>query len=147
LQIILRKIKMNNIHDRIELIIRELGITKNAFGDTCGISSGQMTNITKNKKDFGVSNLLKIISKYPINPIWLLTGEGQMFTNKDAKHLVNGTNKGVNGNINGGEISIQNIEHNTLVEEVTFLRGQITEKDKQISFFQSMLEKFSPQKP
>lgn len=125
---------MSNIHNRIELIIRELGITKNAFGEACGISSGQMTNITKNEKDFGVSILLKIISKYPVNPVWLLTGEGEVFKKNGDKHHNNGTNKGINGDINGGDIKINNIiEHNTLVDEVVFLREQIKEKDSLIS--------------
>ena len=139
---------METITNRISLIVNYLDTPMRVFEQDINVGHSTIRNAIANNKTVGSDVLYKILYRYPeISAEWLMRGEGSMLLNNDAKHLINGTNKGVNGNINGGEISIQNIEHNTLVEEVTFLRGQITEKDKQISFFQSMLEKFNPQKP
>ncbi len=124
---------MNNIHSRINLIINKLGLSKNAFGEIVGISSSQMTNITTNEKDFGVSILLKIVSSYKnINPDWLLFGEGEMFRVGvvGEKVLLSSGNTNINGDIDINGVNIN--EHQSLVDVVSFLKEELKEKNNQL---------------
>ena len=64
-----------NIIDRIKLIIEYKGISVRKFCIEVGIANGFFDKV----KDIGSDKLMKILNTYPdINPIWLLSGEGQM---------------------------------------------------------------------
>ncbi|MFJ1412461.1 helix-turn-helix transcriptional regulator [Capnocytophaga canimorsus] len=65
--------------DRILKIIELKGINKSIFYRDTGLSNGFLDKV----KDVGVSKIEKILSSYSdINPIWLLTGEGDIFKNE-----------------------------------------------------------------
>ena len=63
---------------RLKQIIDFHGLSNNRFAEKIGVSSAQMSHML-NGKNFGVSNLLNIISAVPdINGDWLLSGEGEL---------------------------------------------------------------------
>lgn len=81
---------MGNINTRLDTFISSLGVSKNQFATSLGTSSAMISKITKQKVNFGVDILEKIITTYPhLNQQWLLTGIGEM--NKeihtDSTHL------------------------------------------------------------
>lgn len=68
-----------SVHDRIDELIKDLGLSKNQFSLEIGTSSAMISKITKNKVNFGVDIMQKIINRYPdINSNWLLTGVGEI---------------------------------------------------------------------
>lgn len=66
-----------DIKNRLDLIIKELGISGRQFARECGFSESYYPKINEG---IGANNLNKILSKFPqISADWLLTGEGEMF--------------------------------------------------------------------
>ncbi len=65
---------------RVSLIIKELGISKNEFARMIGISSTLISKITTKNTNFGVETAEKIVSSIPrLNSVWFLTGEGEIW--------------------------------------------------------------------
>jgi transcriptional regulator with XRE-family HTH domain len=121
------------IHYRIEVLIKALGITKNQFSTEIGTSSAMISKITKNKVNFGVDILLKIINSYPqINADWLLKGIGEMFDNTVKSNFINqsadlvatvNTDKYVM-NVNLGTYKVIQKNHWKLVTELRSMEGE-----------------------
>ncbi|MDR0829229.1 MAG: helix-turn-helix domain-containing protein [Prevotellaceae bacterium] len=87
------------ITDRLILIIRQLGLSNNAFAEKIGISQQTLFNYTKGRIP-SVDVVEKIINKYPeINTDWLVTGRGEMQkieNNQQVGNIENSTAVGVN---------------------------------------------------
>lgn len=61
---------------RLDLIIRELGLSGRAFEKECGLANGSYSSI---RDGVGADKLKKILIRYPqISAEWLLTGRGEM---------------------------------------------------------------------
>jgi len=76
-----------SISDRIKLIIKEFGLTKNSFSKAIGLSNnvtiGRIVN-EERKPSFEI--LEKIIQTYgSINARWLISGEGEMLKEDMSK--------------------------------------------------------------
>jgi hypothetical protein len=72
---------MDIIKERLDLIIKELGLSGRAFEKECGLANGSYSSI---KDGVRADKLSKILIRYPlISAEWLLTGRGEMF--KKAK--------------------------------------------------------------
>jgi hypothetical protein len=137
-----------SIVDRIELIINNLDISTRNFEANIGVAYGTVQKPITNNKTVGSDVLSKILITYPeLSAEWLMRGEGEMLINVDnsTKNAVNSNNiNNGNSNINGDFTLNTNVEHNTLVEEVGFLRGQLVEKDNQLKEKDNQLkEKYS----
>ncbi|MDR2912171.1 MAG: hypothetical protein LBV38_02565 [Alistipes sp.] len=80
---------MLNNWQRIERVVRWTGLSVNSFALSVGLSRGE--NLYQIKRgNNGVSRELAamIAAKYPqISRAWLLTGEGDMFTDESAKRV------------------------------------------------------------
>lgn len=75
----------NKISDRIDMIIRELGLNKNSFSKVIGLDNNvTIGRIVNEERSPSYEVLNKIIQTYgSINANWLLTGNGSMFTKND----------------------------------------------------------------
>lgn len=63
------------IIERILQLIEYKGISKRKFYVKTGLSNGFLDK----QKDLGVNKVVNILHSYPeINPVWLLTGDGEM---------------------------------------------------------------------
>lgn len=70
---------MSNTVSRIKQYIDYKGLSVRKFEETTGFSNGAFASQFKNKKTIGVDKVENILQVYDdINPIWLLTGEGEM---------------------------------------------------------------------
>lgn len=76
---------MTTIIDRIRQIIDYKGVSERLFCKEIGVANGFIAKV----KDVGSSKLNKILYTYPdINPVWLLTGEGEMIIDSNTQPQV-----------------------------------------------------------
>lgn len=86
--------KTTTIHQRFELMIKGLGVSKNAFAKSLGVASTQIYNIVNRRNAPSFDLMAKIITVYPaVNVAWLLVGNGPMLngnpqTQEDGKDLL-----------------------------------------------------------
>jgi len=69
----------SSINSRILLVRKKLGLTRQSFGESLGVTDSVVKNIDYNKtapKSVFIDLLCKT---YNVNKDWLLTGEGEMF--------------------------------------------------------------------
>jgi hypothetical protein len=69
---------MKTIIDRIREFIENNNISIRQFEISIGASNGLISNAIKKGTDIQSKWISKIIEIYKINPIWILTGEGEM---------------------------------------------------------------------
>lgn len=80
--------KKEDFHDRLGRFISYLGLKPTSFEVALGFSNGSIGKTLNEKRALGSDRLETIVSKYPeLNPIWLLTGRGDM-TKVDSASLV-----------------------------------------------------------
>nr|WP_294936028.1 S24 family peptidase [uncultured Flavobacterium sp.] len=72
------------VSERLGQYIEKKSISYYAFENSIGASRGAISKAVKENKSIGSSTLEEIISKYSdLNPIWLLTGQGNMFVESE----------------------------------------------------------------
>ena len=78
------------LKDRLDLIIKELGLSGRQFEKECCLPSGSYSSISDG---VGANKLKQIFIKYPqISLDWVIMGTGQMFKNNDAPSEKNDKN-------------------------------------------------------
>ena len=76
------------VSERIGLYIDRKGISYYAFENSINASRGAISKAVKENKSIGSSTLEQIMSVYTdLNPVWLLTGQGEMFVGNDEMML------------------------------------------------------------
>lgn len=69
----------HKVGERIKLYLSNKNINTNKFEDEIGASGGFLANTIKGDREIGSGKLSKILNIYrDINPVWLITGEGDM---------------------------------------------------------------------
>lgn len=85
---------MSNIADRINFLIQDLALSKNAFAEKIGISSSLISQITTKKNNFRADILQKITSMYPdLNTAWLLNGVGSPWLSGKKDNIITKANQ------------------------------------------------------
>lgn len=67
------------IHERIKEVRKHLDMSQEEFGASLGVSRNVIKNYDIGKVEPTQLFIDHLISKYNVNPIWLETGEGEMF--------------------------------------------------------------------
>lgn len=76
------------VSERIGEYIEAKGISYYAFENSLGASRGSISKAVKDGKSIGSQMLEKILSVYTdLNPAWLLTGHGDMFTGSGSDNI------------------------------------------------------------
>lgn len=71
------------IKSRLELIIKDLGISGRTLSKECGFSESYFSTINDG---IGADKLNKILSRYPnISARWLITGEGERYEENNCQ--------------------------------------------------------------
>ena len=74
-----------SIKNRLDLVVKELGLSGRAFEKECGLANGSYSSI---RDGVGADKLSKILFRYPqISADWLISGNGEMIKN-DTKTMV-----------------------------------------------------------
>jgi hypothetical protein len=73
-----------SIKKRLDLIVKELGLSGRAFEKECGLANGSYSSI---RDGVGADKLNKILIRYPrISADWLVSGKGEMMKTADEKN-------------------------------------------------------------
>ncbi len=74
------------MRDRIKKIVDELNITQKVLSEAIGIKPSTLSDFLNGRfKTLSSDTIRNLLLKYNINPIWLLTGEGDMFLNLTSR--------------------------------------------------------------
>lgn len=79
---------MGNTVSRIKQYIDYKGMSVRQFEESVGFSNGAFASQYKNNKTIGVDKVENILQIYTdINPVWLLTGKGDMCISTDGANV------------------------------------------------------------
>ena len=78
---------MDSILNRIRKVINHSGLSDTAFAKSIDVPQATFSNMFQRESEPKPSWLESIINKYNINAHWLLTGEGEMFAEKEKENL------------------------------------------------------------
>ncbi|HHU50436.1 MAG TPA: helix-turn-helix transcriptional regulator [Firmicutes bacterium] len=81
----------NNIGKRIAQIREYFNLSQESFGKVIGFKQSQISRIESGVTKPTEVTINAIISRFPVNPKWLKTGEGDMLISPE-KYLQNGVN-------------------------------------------------------
>lgn len=71
---------MNGVIERVAELIKELGLTPNAFAKEVGLGSSNLSRKLKGSTPFTIKDFVKICDSIGVNREWLETGEGEKRT-------------------------------------------------------------------
>ena len=116
------------------------GITENRATVECGLSQGLIHQAKSGKSDIGYKSIEKILKTYQdINREWLLYGQGEMLSIGYIEAHASGNSNVV---IGSGKISTNDdVKLAVLKSENEMLRAQLDDKDRQIEFLKSLINK------
>lgn len=71
------------MRDRIREIIEKLGLKNSELGKVIGMNPQAFSNFLQGRtKDLSSSAINELKLKFNVDPLWLLTGEGEMFLSR-----------------------------------------------------------------
>ena len=73
---------MNSINQRIDFLIKELGITKTKFSEAIHVSSQFVSAICSGSKVPSDRTIADICREFNVSLAWLETGEGEMYVQR-----------------------------------------------------------------
>lgn len=116
------------------------GITENRATVECGLSQGLIHQAKSGKSDIGYKSIEKILKTYQdINREWLLYGQGEMLLIGSIEAHASGNSNVV---IGSGKISTNDdVKLAVLESENEMLRAQLDDRDRQIEFLKSLINK------
>jgi hypothetical protein len=125
------------VKERINEFIKYKGIKARAFCSSIDVSFSYVNSI---RKSIQPEKLKKITEVYPeLNPIWLMTGEGEMIMNGNINNVIDKGNTSVAGNGNRAT----NNDIAGLIELQKGYQDMLKERDGQINRLLSIVEKLS----
>lgn len=71
---------MNTPGKRLKYVIKSLNLTQNEVADRFGINRSLLSQLYTDKQQISKLFQYALKAEFNINPAWLLTGEGEMFT-------------------------------------------------------------------
>ncbi|WP_249262307.1 helix-turn-helix transcriptional regulator [Leptospira alexanderi] len=82
-----------NLKEQIEKLLETLGISQRELADSLNLSPGRINDLINGRtQDLSAEAIRKLRDVHKVNPLWLLTNEGEMFlsdkevrTNENAK--------------------------------------------------------------
>lgn len=77
-----------NKEQRLKKLFNELDVSQKDFAKAVGVSQQMISDIFNNKKKVGEKIVMGVLENYNVNPLWLIKGEGEMFTNNQKLTIV-----------------------------------------------------------
>ena len=125
------------VKERIKDFIKYKGISERAFCISIGVSISYVNSI---RKSIQPDKMKTITMVYPeLNPIWLMTGDGEMILSGNVNNITGSGNTAVAGN--GNKVTTNDISG--MIELQKGYQEIIKDKDNQINRLISVIEKLS----
>jgi hypothetical protein len=133
----LLKIRYMGVKERLREYIKTLNISEREFCRQIGVSVSYVNSI---RTSIQPDKMKSIGEKFPdLNPIWLLTGNGEMLQGNNTNRVSGNNNTAVAGN--GNRVTTNDIAG--MIELQKGYQEMIKEKDSQIARLISVIEKLS----
>lgn len=72
-------------HDRMEIYLKEIGLSATKMEDICGFGNGSLTKALRGKKSLGSDKFEKIFSTFPdLSANWIFKNIGEMLLSQQA---------------------------------------------------------------
>lgn len=68
-----------DIGKRVKLARRLLGVTQVSMAERCGVSVGTVSEVEAGNTMISVEFMLGLYQAFKVDPVWLLSGEGETF--------------------------------------------------------------------
>lgn len=75
---------MEDINNRIDLLIKDLGITKTRFAESLHVSSQFISSLCSGAKQPSERTISDICREFNVSLDWLQNGEGEMYVQRSA---------------------------------------------------------------
>ena len=75
---------MEDINNRIDLLIKDLGITKTRFAESLHVSSQFISSLCSGAKQPSERTISDICREFNVSLDWLQSGEGEMYVQRSA---------------------------------------------------------------
>ncbi len=125
------------VKERLREYIKTLNISEREFCRQIGVSTSYVNSI---RQSIQPDKMKAIGEKFPeLNPMWLLTGDGEMLQGNNINKVSGSHNTAVAGN--GNSVTTNDIAG--LIELQKGYQEMIKEKDSQIARLISVIEKLS----
>ena len=126
-----------SVKERLREFIKYKEISERQFCRKIGVSGSYVNSM---RTSIQPDKLKSISEQYPeLNPIWLITGEGEMLQPSNTNHVSGAGNTAVAGNGN-------KVTHNDIAGLIELQKGyqdMLRDKDEQINRLISVIEKLS----
>lgn len=125
------------VKERLRVYIKSLNISEREFCRRIGVSTSYVNSI---RTSIQPDKMKSIGEQFPeLNPMWLLTGEGEMLQKANINQLLGDSNTTVAGN--GNKVTTNDIAG--MIELQKGYQAMLKEKDTQINRLISVIEKLS----
>ena len=125
------------VKQRLRNYIKTLQISEREFCRRIGTSTSYVNSI---RKSIQPEKLKAITEAFPdLNPVWLMTGAGEMLLDSHVANVKGDNNATVAGNGN----NVNNNDMSSLLELQKGYQAMLKEKDEQINRLISVIEKLS----
>lgn len=125
------------VKERIRAYIKTLNISEREFCRQIGVSVSYVNSI---RTSIQPDKMKAISDKFPeLNPVWLITGDGEMLQKGNINQVSGDSNTTVAGN--GNRVTTNDIS--SMIELQKGYQAMIKEKDDQINRLISVIEKLS----
>lgn len=75
---------MENINQRIDFLIKDIGVTKTKFAESLHVSSQFISSLCSGAKQPSDRTVADICQKFGVSLAWLQHGEGEMYVKRSA---------------------------------------------------------------
>lgn len=125
------------VKERLREYIKVLGISEREFCRRIGVSTSYVNSI---RTSIQPDKMKSIGEQFPeLNPMWLITGDGEMLQRANINQISGDSNTTVAGN--GNQVTTNDIAG--MIELQKGYQAMLKEKDAQINKLISVIEKLS----
>ncbi|NCB42875.1 MAG: XRE family transcriptional regulator [Clostridia bacterium] len=125
------------VKERLREYIKTLKISEREFCRQIGVSTSYVNSIRTSIQPDKMKSIAEVFPE--LNPIWLMTGDGEMLVNSGVNNITGNNNTAVAGNGN-------KVTTNDIAGMIALQKGyqeMLKEKDAQINRLISVIEKLS----
>lgn len=125
------------VKERLRVYIKTLNISEREFCRRIGVSTSYVNSI---RTSIQPDKMKSIGEQFPeLNPMWLITGEGEMLQKPNINQVSGNNNTAVAGN--GNKVTTNDMAG--MIELQKGYQAMLKEKDTQINRLISVIEKLS----